>query len=151
MADFTWALEQMKQGKKVRRKAWFWPARIYQSGDNLVYWGGTAQGTSTIAGRDIFATDWELYEEPVNESEPEPTSNLTFSQALEYLKQGKRVARDGWNGKGMWLKLVDHKVRYFTDAYHGLPWIGIKTADNSFVPWAASQTDLLAEDWRVVE
>lgn len=86
-----------------------------------------------------------------------------FSIALEQLKEGKRVAREGWNGKGMWLELI--QGRDYRINYHGfgpknehdhdwkervpefLPWIGMKTADNKFVPWLASQTDMLAEDW----
>ena len=95
---------------------------------------------------------------------------LTFGEALELLKAGERVARAGWNGKGMWLRLVEpyaphpdtvagrtEGVRtnpYFKAADNNaeaagtmLPWIGMKTADNMFVPWLASQTDMLAEDW----
>jgi hypothetical protein len=53
-----------------------------------------------------------------------------------YTDEDLAVARAGWNDKGMWLALT---VR-------SLPWIGMKTADDCFVPWVASQTDLLAED-----
>lgn len=102
---------------------------------------------------------------------------MNFGQALEALKDGKRVARDGWNGKGMWLVLmtpgepvgdegvcfavgwsfsrdvrVASRVRFEGEKceLRVLPWISMKTADNCFVPWLASQTDLLAEDWAVV-
>ena len=92
---------------------------------------------------------------------------LTFGLAIEALKQGDRVARAGWNGKGMWLHLIrgddvqihnngfgprneyDHEWRERVPRL--LPWIGMKTADNGFVPWLASQTDMLAEDWQLVE
>lgn len=87
--------------------------------------------------------------------------SLSFSTALEALKAGKRVAREGWNGKGMWLALVtgDQSYEIFglqnfqadQEVTFGdlklLPWIGMKTADNGFVPWLASQTDILASDW----
>jgi len=82
---------------------------------------------------------------------------LTFSAALASLQfAGKRIARQGWNGKGMWLKLVkteDYHVtqRVNTPSVELLPWIGMKTADDKFVPWLASQTDILAEDWVIVE
>ena len=85
-----------------------------------------------------------------------PTSGLTFGLAVEALKLGKRVARAGWNGKGMWLCLVqdwdmpDSKLPRLIDDLEALPWIGMKTADNKFVPWLASQTDVLAEDWVIV-
>lgn len=92
---------------------------------------------------------------------------LTFGDAIHMLKIGKRVARAGWNGKGMWLALIlnihdiprsgtNMPVYRLTldDAGVGataLPWIGMKTADNKFVPWLASQTDMLADDWVVVQ
>lgn len=87
--------------------------------------------------------------------------NMNFGQALEALKVDKRVARAGWNGKGMWLRLVHPEdVRTCSDFWGEevnadppclLPWIGMKTADYRFVPWVASQTDMLAEDWEIVE
>lgn len=87
--------------------------------------------------------------------------NVNFGQALEALKEGKKVARSGWNGKGMWLKLVNpsHYPDGMNSAYIGfegmsyelLSWIGMKTADNKFVPWFASQTDMLSGDWVVIE
>lgn len=90
---------------------------------------------------------------------------LDFGDAVAALKEGLRVARAGWNGKGMWLTMVhpddDAAVPprptyavagIVDDATNGcLPWIGMKTADNKFVPWLASQTDVLAEDWQIVE
>jgi len=84
-----------------------------------------------------------------------PVQALTFGDALHMLKLGKRVARSGWNGKGMWLKLVPadlaDKIAFEYAALNALPWIGMKTADEKFVPWLASQTDVLAEDWMVIE
>ena len=66
-----------------------------------------------------------------------------------------------FSGKGMWLSLVAAdgyalpNANYvatpeFCGEPHLLPWIGMKTADNGFVPWLASQTDVLAEDWAIV-
>ena len=84
-----------------------------------------------------------------------PCNAMTFGLAVEALKKGLRVARAGWNGKGMWLILVPFdladKVAFQYAALDSLPWIGMKTADNKFVPWLASQTDVLAEDWVIVE
>ena len=90
-----------------------------------------------------------------------PTTGMTFGLAIEALKAGKRVARAGWNGKGMWLAYVSEVgygvgLKVIAPCGSGnssvvvpdlLPWIGMKTADNGFVPWLASQTDMLAEDW----
>ena len=80
---------------------------------------------------------------------------MNFGNAIEALKEGKRVARAGWNGKGMWLAYVsaeayDVGTKTMVGADALLPWIGLKTADGKFVPWLASQTDVLAEDWEVV-
>lgn len=85
--------------------------------------------------------------------------NVNFGEAIKALKEGKRVLRQGWNGKGMFLKYVepythmgitDNQVEKVVDATL-LPYIGMKTADNKFVPWLASQTDMLAEDWCILD
>ena len=81
---------------------------------------------------------------------------MNFGGAVYALKQGKKVARNGWNGKGMWLSLVktghyDVGQKTVGDIAELLPWIGMKTADNKFVPWLASQTDVLAEDWVILQ
>lgn len=71
----------------------------------------------------------------------------TFGDALIVLKAGGKVARKGWNGKGMWLELQrpdDHSKMT-------LPYIYMKTADDNKVPWLASQTDMLCEDWGIVQ
>lgn len=71
---------------------------------------------------------------------------MDFGQVLKALKVGLRVNREGWNGKGMWIAL------HTPDENRGmtLPYIYMYTADNYTVPWLASQTDLLAEDWTVL-
>jgi len=73
---------------------------------------------------------------------------MNFGQALEKLKEGKKVARNGWNGKGMYIQL--HKG---TDFEHAIiePFLVIKNVKNSFNTWVPSISDLLAEDWKVVE
>lgn len=81
----------------------------------------------------------------------------TFSVALDALKEGKTVAREGWNGKGMYLFLVNGSgiTEAINDMYGDperkamlvLNAIYMKTADDKLVPWLASQTDLLSEDW----
>lgn len=69
-----------------------------------------------------------------------------FGKALVYLKSGMQVTRTGWNGKGMWLSLqVPDEHSKMT-----LPYIYMFTADKNLVPWLASQTDVLADDWMLV-
>lgn len=91
---------------------------------------------------------------------------MSFGHAIEALKAGHKVARSGWNGKGMWLKMIrgrdvtlhnngfgpinEHDHDWTSRVPRLLDWIGMKTADNSFVPWLASQTDMLAKDWVVL-
>ncbi len=84
-----------------------------------------------------------------------PSATIDFGQALRELKSGSRVARQGWNGKGMWLSYVTEWNGALGAAppqgFSRLrPWIGMKTADDGFVPWVASQSDILADDWVVV-
>lgn len=91
----------------------------------------------------------------VFEAAYQPLDRLSFGHALVALKEGKRVQRAGWNGKGMWLALVGAE-NYTVDAVRSgshsvLPFIGMKTADDYFVPWLASQTDVLADDWSILE
>lgn len=74
---------------------------------------------------------------------------LSFSHALTNIKNGVRMMRRGWNGKGMFVFLV--KGWTYTDGkqdnFPNLPFIALKTAAGEIVPWLASQTDILAEDW----
>lgn len=83
-----------------------------------------------------------------------PVTRMTFGDAIHMMKAGNRVARAGWNGKGMFLELyyqTETKINLLDGrSYEEANWIGMKTADNKFVPWLASQTDMLAEDWTVV-
>lgn len=70
-----------------------------------------------------------------------------FEEALHELKAGKRVAREGWNGKGMYLELQTPTET----SKMGQPYIFICPVGGELVPWVASQPDLLEEDWFVVE
>jgi len=74
---------------------------------------------------------------------------MNFGKALELLKQGERVCRKGWNGKNMYLGLCEGGG--FRDGYRTGDFVYMKTADNKIVPWLASQTDMLAEDWQIAE
>ena len=113
-------------------------------------------------------------------------SNLTFGLAIEALKQGKRVARAGWNGKGMFIFMRpadELNVEFVIDKVKSLPqsikdyylqdivnergeripaeeddvvkftaYLCMKAADGSIINgWLASQTDMLSEDWTILE
>lgn len=83
---------------------------------------------------------------------------MNFSAALELLKVGGKLARAGWNGKAMFLFLVPgSQLNVSRPPLLGIypegteigyrSHIDMRTADGTIVPWVASQTDLLAEDW----
>lgn len=79
-----------------------------------------------------------------------PLTDLTFDKALVALKAGKHIARRGWNGKGMWIVLLEFGPET-AFGYPLQPCIAMKTADHLLQPgWLASQADLLAGDWQVL-
>lgn len=91
------------------------------------------------------------------QSEPSPYTD--FGDAVNRLKAGKKVARAGWNGKGMFLYYVpansypartEVAKESFGEMVEYGAYIAMKTAQGNVVPWLASQTDVLAEDWEIV-
>lgn len=84
---------------------------------------------------------------------------MDFGNAIRALKKGEGVAREGWNGKGMFLYYVpaneypaqtDIAKKHFGPTVPYSAYIAMKTVQGSVVPWLASQTDVLAEDWGIV-
>lgn len=95
-------------------------------------------------------------------------NNLTFGLAIEAMKKGHKVARAGWNGKGMWIIISpgykgldaanfwnehNRKVAELNGGKIDIPpYVTMKSADNKIIcGWLASQTDMLAEDWMIVD
>jgi len=85
--------------------------------------------------------------EPDYQEKAEPDlENLDFGVAIVLMKKGARMTRAGWNGANQHLELqVPDK-----DSKMSLPYIFITTVQGDRVPWLASQTDMLANDWKVV-
>jgi len=150
-------VKQIKILSRLTRAQWCeargWELPADENGDDegyaIEYLDG---GKPNIEGHEGYVT-WTPTD--VFDNAYRSVLGLTFGLAIEALKLGKKVARAGWNGKGMWLKLVpngyfDVGISIVEVPTKLLPWIGMKTADVSFVPWLASQTDMLAEDWQVV-
>lgn len=95
---------------------------------------------------------------------------MDFGVAIRAMKDGHRVTRQGWNGKGMWIALTPgssfaaacakeghaafHRAKEMEDRHKSinlLPHIDMRAADGSMVVgWLASQTDMLAEDWMIL-
>jgi len=84
---------------------------------------------------------------------------MNFGQARDAAEAGDKVAREGWNGKGMFVFMIGGNAWSFTISRTGLPvsdldtspFLCLKTADNKLAPWLPSQTDMLADDWAVVD
>jgi hypothetical protein len=111
---------------------------------------------------DIFAATYDRADQP--------HTNMNFGDALAALKDGAKVARAGWNGKGMWIALTPgsaFEARYAKCGHAAakrademddpdgdielLPHIDMRAADGCMVVgWLASQTDMLADDWQIV-
>lgn len=138
-----------------------WELPKDENGDDagylVEYIDGGAANTTTYKGyvswspKDVFERAYK------------PVDGMTFGMALEALKAGERVARAGWNGKGMFLYYVPaaaypaQRNKFGTmigvfpdDMVPYGAYIAMKTAQNNVVPWLASQTDMLADDWAVV-
>lgn len=86
---------------------------------------------------------------------------MNFGEALAALKSGSKVARSGWNGKGMFLFLVPGSQFQVNRApllgiypegtqIEYRPHIDMRTVDGQIVPWVASQSDMLCDDWELV-
>ena len=165
--------KSLKEGKKIKLASWknaYW----YYDQENGVIMnhfeedGSTDVPTSALFPRDILwvmGNDWEVVGE---ETAAVSADTYSFGDAINFLKAGKKVARKGWNGKGMFLVLcpgsevpADHmRVKPVKKFYQQegrvsviiAPHIDLKAADGTYVTgWLASQTDMLADDWFTVE
>lgn len=104
----------------------------------------------------------------VFEAAYQPITAMNFGHALQAMRDGHKVARAGWNGKGMWicqgegnprnpaLKFWNKHTREFAEQNGGyapvLPYFIMKTAGGEILMgWLASQSDMLADDWGIVE
>jgi len=131
--------EPMNLGDYNKARGWIIPENEdpLREGYRVVY----PDGYVSWSPKEIFEEAYRL------------TDGLTFGLAIEAMKKGFRVARKGWNGKGMWLRIVipGGDAKEYDMGCENLPYIEMKTVDNKLVPWLASQTDMLAEDWGIVE
>lgn len=86
---------------------------------------------------------------------------MKYSQALDKLNEGAKLAREGWNGKGMFIFLVPGSTFKVNRApllgiypegteINYRPHIDIMDAEGKVGPWTPSQADQLAEDWQVI-
>lgn len=124
----------------------------------LVIYPDSDDNTTTYKGY----VSWSPKE--VFEAAYQRSNAMNFGHALKALKNGQKVARSGWNGKGMFLYFVPANSypasRNTLETMAGIfkddlvpycSYIAMKTAQDNVVPWLASQTDVLADDWTIVE
>lgn len=87
-------------------------------------------------------------------------SNLTFGDALTVIKQGGKVAREGWNGSGMFVYHVPSNVyktqtpvakESFGDEIRYSQYLALYNVNKEVAVWTPSTSDVLQEDWYVVE
>lgn len=141
-------------------RGWELPAN--ENGDDLgmlvEYVDGGASNHESHAGY----ISWSPMD--VFESAYKPTVGMSFGFAIDAMRLEQKVARSGWNGKGMYLYLVpENRYAPTTEAGQAIAdnhpdglvpygaYIAMKTAQDNVVPWLASQTDVLATDWEIIE
>lgn len=84
---------------------------------------------------------------------------MDFGKAIELLKKGKRLQRKGWNGKGQYIELATNisyvnasqeiiNVNHDAIGNKAIAFVGTSGVQ---LGWLASQSDMLAEDWKVME
>ena len=164
---FTDALKAMKEGKKVKLPSWggYWcwdaeketvvihckPEDSDRDDGGILDIRETLRVEYTLMN--VASDEWMIADEencPLLGGE----TTFGFDTALKYIKRGMKLARKGWNGKGIYVYLKE-RITCNCDGALGsflcIDTYGLKTdnpdAPKTVVPWAPSQTDMLAEDW----
>lgn len=175
---FDKALELLLQGKKMKLPTWggywYWNAEketimMHLRDGREMDIRDTKDVEYTM--KNIAHDDWEIADEE-NCPQLGGTATFGFGDAIRMMKRGLKVARKGWNGKGMWIVLMPslylppyntgdtaRKVNDRTAKHIGedkpldsQPYFSMWTAQGKWQPgWLASQPDMLAEDWYIVE
>lgn len=128
-------MEQLEWGHKVRRKVWDVTSYIRRKGGLVI---DESMLTFNFNYNEMKCIDWELYE-----ADEEKISDLTFGEAIEHLKRGKRITRACWHNETIYL-------HYQAASGTQLEEIRVRTVIGFFAPWHANHSELLANDWRVI-
>lgn len=171
--NFQKAYEALKQGATVKCPEWagFWKweddsIKMYCKDGRVLDIRETEDVDYTM--KFILRDDWEIVEGEVKDLD---IQTFTFGEAIRRLKAGQKVARKGWNGKGMFIYLTSgskvpavsmkpetanhlfgEKLLECDETVTINPHIDMKASDGTVViGWLASQTDMLATDWIVAE
>lgn len=158
---FIDALELLKQGKKIKLPSWsgYW----IKEDDTVKMYCKDGRVLDIRESEDVFYTlsniaseDWKLAED---EEIHLDVHTFTFGEAIRRLKVGQKVSRKGWNGKGQYIQLATGisyklgagKIVNCTHEDIGNKAIAFIGTSGVQMGWLASQADMLAEDWIVVE
>lgn len=153
----------LHEGKKIKLTTWknaYW----YMKDGVLInhFEEGQEVPTSDLFPRDLLMVmddRWEIVEDKDDNKKPTPSDTISFGDAINFLKAGKKVARKGWNGKNQYIQIatgISYKaasgeiVNCEHDAI-GNKAIAFVGTSGVQMGWLASQADMLAEDWYVVE
>ena len=165
--DFGKALEALKEGHKVKLPSWagYWQ----KDGDTVKIYCKDGRVLDIRESEDVFYTlsniasdEWEV----IGDCDIDLNiKTVRFGEALRLLKQGKRMTRKGWNGKGL---SVVYQKGYPQgipcnkqtaeawgmnegDLFKCEPYLQISTVDGSHAMWVPSIRDCLADDWEIAE
>ena len=154
---FDEAFKAMKQGAKVKLPSWggYW----YWSKEKQTIIIHTKDGIEMdiretqvpdYTFSNIACDDWVLADEQ-NCPELGGVNTFSFGEAIKYMKRGMKVARRGWNGKGMYVFLITEDVatKSLGNAFERKmnPYLCIKNVNESLSTWVPSINDCLSEDW----
>ena len=165
---FTKAFEALKKGEKIKLSHWtgYWKLEngrvmMHCKNGDVIDLQDSKDIIYTLSN--IASDEWEIVDKEYAVNELVKT--MQFGEAIRMMKQGKRVARHGWNGKNM---SVAYQKGYPDgipcnkqtaecwgihegDLFKCRPYMQMQCADGTFQMWLASQSDILADDWYVVE
>ena len=159
---FEKAYEALKQGADIKREHWkgFW----CKENGTIVMHCKDGRNLKITESEDIFFTinnmmadDWEIVNS--NEITDLSVTTFTFGEAIRQLKNGKKVARKGWNGKKQFIQLAtaisykspDGEIVNCEHEAIGNKAIAFVGTSGVQMGWLASQADMLAEDWHIAE
>lgn len=116
------------------------------------YQRGTGCGDRQVQNKGMEEKEMELLLELIDDE-------MNFGEALAHLKEGGKATRGKWRSEARktegdveWIRLVEPEgTSDFDYGMKNMPYLELKTADRTLIPWIATQEDLLAEDWILLE
>lgn len=155
---FADAFEMMKTGSHVKRPAWRGYWEYDSDGDRIMMHCGDGRVLELRETDDLSFTLGNILSDDWVIVRGTSRTGLGFGDAIRYLKKGLKVAREGWNGKNQYIQLASNISYTFGEEVINCEHNAIGNQAIAFVGtsgvqmgWLASQADMLAEDWRIVD